>query len=618
LSPTLFFFCFLTHTHTHTGTLHNGICKISTKECLESTYIEDTKANIRVGPYAADKSYFQYFLDWNGVNISLSFSGGSTLDGVVEIVSAKNLSDYAFVVDPGMMWARAGTFDVSSSSKIHFEPYGLNILDIQFMNNSSNHLAKELGHVMAYPFSSKNKLIAFSSYQTSQDAITTSIASSLKSLLDRTKQTYGDLSEVKLAVTSGVYWNYVYVPTEFGTIFPVSRSWNFIKNSSLSGFNYVLFDWDNFFASFLASADEDAKNASYSNLIQIVKSRTSKGFVPNFSAGGDKSIDRTEPPVGAMILKEIYMKYKDDWIVELLFPNLLTWNDWFLRERTHGELGLISLGSDGFVGHVDISANAMQGARYESGLDNSPMYDGDFFQTNCSVDGPNQVGQMTLYDVGMNGMFAAESRALAYLAREVLKDNVTAQKLEQRANTQSDLIQKHLWHESDGIFTNRFWNSTFYARRSPTSFYAMMARASTDEQAERMMREWLLSPKHFCITENGDFVNNTDDCYWGLPSIEASDPAFPPLGYWRGYVWGPMAQLVYFSLREYDHVDIVRKSRKALCSQMKSLMLSQWYSNRHICENYNPHRNGTDCTGTKFYHWGALTGMISLLEEGLY
>ena len=100
--------------------------------------------------------------------------------------------------------------------------------------------------------------------------------------------------------------------------------------------------------------------------------------------------------------------------------------------------------------------------------------------------------------------------------------------------------------------------------------------------------------------------------------VNASDPAFPPLGYWRGYVWGPMAQLVYFSLREYDHLEIVRKGRKALCSQMKKLMLSQWHSNRHICENYNPHRNGTDCTGTKFYHWGALTGLISLLEEGLY
>ena len=24
--------------------------------------------------------------------------------------------------------------------------------------------------------------------------------------------------------------------------------------------------------------------------------------------------------------------------------------------------------------------------------------------------------------------------------------------------------------------------------------------------------------------------------YWGLPSIQHADPAFPALGYWRGYV----------------------------------------------------------------------------------
>ena len=62
-------------------------------------------------------------------------------------------------------------------------------------------------------------------------------------------------------------------PTEFGTMFPVSRAWNFVKDPA-SGFRYVLFDWDNFFATFLAAADDDAKNASYSNLIQIVKART--------------------------------------------------------------------------------------------------------------------------------------------------------------------------------------------------------------------------------------------------------------------------------------------------------------------------------------------------------
>lgn len=312
-----------------------------------------------------------------------------------------------------------------------------------------------------------------------------------------------------------------------------------------------------------------------------------------------------------------------------------------LKTGTLGDLGLTSLGSDFFVGHVDASSNAMQGARFESGyvflfelefhthhisvhthtnhrLDNSPMYDGEFFQKNCTTDGPNMVGQMKLYDVGMSSMFAADARALSYLARNVLKDDTLAEKLDKRASEQSELIREHLWHEDDGVFTNLFWNGSFYPRRSPTSFYPLMARASSDENAERMIQDWLLSPKHFCISPDGDFVNNTEDCYWGLPSIEASDPAFPPLGYWRGYVWGPMAQLVYFSLREYDHLEIVRKGRKALCSQMKKLMLSQWHSNRHICENYNPHRNGTDCTGTKFYHWGALTGLISLLEEGLY
>ena len=45
-----------------------------------------------------------------------------------------------------------------------------------------------------------------------------------------------------------------------------------------------------------------------------------------------------------------------------------------------------------------------------------------------------------------------------------------------------------------------------------------------------MVKNWLLSPQHFCISPNGDFKGNSEVCYWGLPSIEASDPAFPALG----------------------------------------------------------------------------------------
>jgi hypothetical protein len=221
------------------------------------------------------------------------------------------------------------------------------------------------------------------------------------------------------------------------------------------------------------------------------------------------------------------------------------------------------------------------------------MYDGEFFKPNIKMHGSYGIGQMTLYDVGMASMFVSEADALTTLATLIGRtDEATV--LKTRADSQRALIAKHMWDEKGGIFTNLFWNETFHRRISPTSFYAMMAKAATDEQATAMMENWLHSPDHFCIAPNGDFAGNNDACFWGLPSIEASDPAFPALGYWRGYVWGPMAQLTYWSLQEYDHVPAVKSGRKSLCKQMTALMLSQWRGHRHICENYSPKKVADD------------------------
>ena len=51
-----------------------------------------------------------------------------------------------------------------------------------------------------------------------------------------------------------------------------------------------------------------------------------------------------------------------------------------------------------------------------------------------------------------------------------------------------------------------------------------------------MTEHWLTNKTRFCINENYQ-TENDGRCYWGLPSISADDPTFPPLGYWRGYVW---------------------------------------------------------------------------------
>jgi hypothetical protein len=71
----------------------------------------------------------------------------------------------------------------------------------------------------------------------------------------------------------------------------------------------------------------------------------------------------------------LYKKYKDEWIVEALWDDLVEGNDWFLKERLLEPLGLIGLGSyeDNHASdHFDIQNN-LKAARYESGLDNSPM-----------------------------------------------------------------------------------------------------------------------------------------------------------------------------------------------------------------------------------------------------
>ena len=606
-----------------------ALCQLSTQACLSDIAIEDKRSTVRVGPFAVDQSYWQFYVGFEGVNVSFSYTGGAgPLHVLAEPVGCGgggvDCGDYALVVMPRYLWWRVGALAVdgaagtlsltslgataatavrASAAPVALPPK----FKLPAPFNTSAHFALPLGNgAVGLREGAAAPTVA---------ELTSAVAAARKAEEGRYAK-YGDLAPVKEAVQAATLWNYIYSPAEYGPMLPVSRSWDFVRGAHTTDWSYVIFDWDNIFASYMTSLDAAAKPIAYSNFIQVIRSRTARGFVPNYSAGGSKSVDRTEPPIGATVLLELHTRFNDTWLAEFLFDDLLAWSDWFVAEREFGPLGLVSLGSDNVSGYTEFSAGQMQGARYESGLDNSPMYDGDFFKV-VKAEGSLTIGQMAMYDVGFASMVVREADALATLATRLGRAD-DATRLAARAAAQRKLIADNLWDDRGGIFTNRFWNGSFYRRVSPTSFYAMLARAATDEQAAAMVSNWLLSPDHFCIAPEGDMAGNSDSCWWGLPSIEASDPAYPPLGYWRGYVWGPMAQLTYWSLQQYDHVPIVRKGRKALCKQMAALMLDEWRRNRHICENFNPHRNATECSGTKFYHWGALNGMITMVEEGWY
>ena len=287
-------------------------------------------------------------------------------------------------------------------------------------------------------------------------------------------------------------------------------------------------DWDNFFASLLAGLDN--KEIAYSNLFQVVKSKTAAGFVPNFASGGYKSQDRTEPPVGAKVVLELIKKFNDTWIAEVIFDDLVDWNDWFLRRRLLQPSRLIALGTfaEDFRGRMQSPQTTnrsledwseVQKAKFESGMDNSPMYDGAKFD--------NETHLMQLYDVGMSTLFVQEAYSLAELAEAIGRDEEVAAMLRTRGDETRDKIQSELWDEEQQVFANRFPNGTFSKRISPTSFYPLLIGAASEEQAEAMVYHWLFNSSRFCISPNGDFDgNDPDGCYYGLPSVSADDPAF--------------------------------------------------------------------------------------------
>ena len=228
----------------------------------------------------------------------------------------------------------------------------------------------------------------------------------------------------------------------------------------------------------------------------------------------------------------MHEQYGDDieWLIEFLFDDLYDWTRWFWRRRRCAPANLICLGSDPNLPDVENKENWMQGARYESGLDNSPMYDGNFFD--------NQTHKMLLYDVGMTAMEMNEIKRLIFLGKVINKRQNILNELQDRYSFLVNQTINILWDVAMGIFVNTFsMNNTFYPRISPTMFYPLLSgdiNIATTQQVEYMVNNYLLSPEYFCI--NLDFPENQTDemCYYGLSSIARSDVAFEEQNYWRG------------------------------------------------------------------------------------
>lgn len=128
----------------------------------------------------------------------------------------------------------------------------------------------------------------------------------------------------------------------------------------------------------------------------------------------------------------------------------------------------------------------------------------------------NITHHMLLWDVGLNGMLLMESEALADMAHEL-----------GRTDDELEILQRHdellanfnsqLWDSTSQCFVNKIPGQSFYKRISPTSFYGMIGKAATNDQAIQLVTNYLASKDHFCVSAA---------CPYSMPSISRSDPAF--------------------------------------------------------------------------------------------
>lgn len=405
---------------------------------------------------------------------------------------------------------------------------------------------------------------------------------------DRSRR-YAPLAEQHGAYQACLAWNTVYIAKEKRVLTTSSRQWNVLR------FGYGLFGWDTFFHGWLMAADDAplARNC----VRQILREMIGGEFVPNVVNGsGRKSKDRSQPCVGALSVLAMHELAPDDAFLAEVWPKLLTWNRWWHRERRN-RMGLLSWGSVPFRPEVGDAAELIQpgtalGAAIESGLDNSPMYEGVPYDARTHL--------MQLSDVGLGSLYVSDCEALAAIGR-ILGHAAEAAELEQRRRSYAEGIQG-LWNPAAGIFQNRRTDTgVFSPRISPTSFYPMLAGAASASQADAMVRGYVVNPVKFGGT-------------WPLPSVPRDDPAFPDQVYLHGRVWAPLNFLTYLGLKRYG-----RRPEAAHLAERSVTMFTQNWEQRHgVFENYSALTGlgGDVPLCDPMCAWSGLLVLMGLMEAG--
>lgn len=330
------------------------------------------KFAIGAGPHSYNQSFAEVTLTWFQPDGNLNVTVAATVDNLdssqltLQVTVNRpppgspdahtNASDYLLIVEGNVTAGRAGSVTKATDGKgVTAAGVGLRSRTLRVVRGA----VVGLTNATAIPTQSvyiavslSNAPVALATEATETPQAVAAKTEAYRLAERATLALYGEeWSEVKDAIQTALMWSFMYDPKE-GLVAPMFQ---FTKgdydksfsDASIDGDTTIaLFCWDGSFASYMLSLD--ALELSLSNLIQIIKMRTSAGFLPSYSSGTVKSRDRSNPPVTAKVLYEIVQRWgaeKTLWVVDLCFDDLFNWNTWLFANRREVPLGLMSWGS---------------------------------------------------------------------------------------------------------------------------------------------------------------------------------------------------------------------------------------------------------------------------------
>jgi hypothetical protein len=396
------------------------------------------------------------------------------------------------------------------------------------------------------------------------------------------------------AITNNLFWMLLYQPGKHRLYTPAGRRWIFNRPDGTPD-QWQIFEWNSFFNA-LEISIESSQHA-IGVVKAVLETQYANGNIPNWRSRFGGSPDRSQPPIGAYAVLELFQKTGDVELLKFAYPYLRKWHAFWKAKKPNGQArrdgngdGLLEWGSDkDLLAEKGLpweeNAKGEQRAKWESGQDDLPNWDDVPFN--------NETGTLTMNCLDLNSLYALDAWCLSQIAN-ILNKREEYESFLDEYEKMKDLINNHLWNQREGFYFDRYWDGRFSTRKAASNFFPLLARIP-DEPRARLMRKHLLNPKEFW----GEYV---------IPSISRDDPAFKDQQYWRGTIWPPTNYLVYQGLKAYgfdaEASEFARKS--------SALFMRSWINFQLCPENFDS-RTG-EAGGERYQSWGPLFALIAVEE----